>query len=247
MIAVSGTSGDRRCTRTTRFIAVHPERTRDVDGATSGDVLVADLRDVGFDVVHREAARTAFDLVDAGVAIVVEAVAKFRASQSKVRGSATRRPAHGVALVRTGRAANTLRSGRGVVAGARLPVVRNVLVDKPVAIVVERRARVADFVVCGTTTRTNARGERTLPRAVHTSDGDLRGAFRTHVAAAHAANLACRRSSDHLVDRAVAVVVEVVARFRRAAEVTGVFARAVVIEVVVAGLATLECAHAHDA
>lgn len=190
MVAVAAASC--RCTRvgTTRFVAVHPERTGDCDRSSRGNVRVADPGDGGFDVVHRVGARGPFDLVDGRVTVIVETVAEFGADQGIVlHGVADGAGTGSVADEVARRATNAVRTRSRIVAGARLVVVRDVFVDLSVTIVVEGCARVANLVVGRASAWTNTWWEGALPSAGNAGDGDLGRAFGTHIARRHAANL----------------------------------------------------------
>lgn len=127
-----------------------------------------------------------------------------------------------------------------VVAGAGLSEVRDVFIDDAVAIVIEC---VAGFVVGRTSARANACGEGAGPASCIAGDHDAGRAFRSRGAGADAANLDGGRSRCVFIDGTIAVVVDAITRFRCGNVRTRVFALLVVVEVVVARLATLECAH----
>src|SRR5262249_47237494 len=127
-----------------------------------------------------------------------------------------------VANVGAGRAADALRSGRAVVARARLALVRHVLVDEAVAVVVEV---VADLGRRRARGIAHARGERALP-TVQATARDLNAAGARLALGrvrrrAHAANLNRRGHDEVLVDLPVAVVVLAVARLLRRNERAG--------------------------
>lgn len=132
-------------------------------------------------------------------------------------------------------------NGSRIVAGAGLTEVSDVFIDDTVAIVIER---IAGFVVGRASARANARLEGTGPGACIARDSDTCRAFGSCGARADAAHLHGRRRGYAFVNGAIAVVVDTVACFGGGNVRAGVFALLVVIEVEVAGLATLEGAHA---
>src|SRR5262249_45318186 len=151
-----------------------------------------------------------------------------------------------VAHVRAHDAAGAVARRRlAVVAGAWLADVGHVLVGQAVAVVVEpvalldrhRAVRAADVG-----------GGGALPRAVRAGDVDAARALRAHRGRADPADLDRRRRDDVLVDLAVAVVVNAVARLLGLDEDAGVLALVVLghVEIPPADLAALEHAGARD-
>lgn len=119
------------CVRAACLVAVDPACSRD-------------LRDGRLDVEHRVGTRRILDFVHRAIAIVVDRVAEFRADLGVVLDRIANGPGRTIADIRTRRPARALCSRSSIVAGTRLVVVRDVLVQLTVTVIVEG---VADFVV----------------------------------------------------------------------------------------------------